>query len=87
MLNPDTPALNANGTLKDASEIEFVYSPTAQGLQNPEKWKQAAGLDQEDDSDFDMLSSLPGLKGKELARWVASKHVKKASVRATAAAT
>jgi len=52
-----------------------------QGLRNPEKRKQAGGSNQEYDSDFDMLSSLPSLKGKEWARQVVSKHVKKASER------
>ncbi|KAF8814151.1 hypothetical protein BYT27DRAFT_7082832 [Phlegmacium glaucopus] len=75
MSNPDAPALNANGTLKDALEIEFCHSPSTQ--EQPllpdtlKKCKQTTELDQESDSD-DTLPSiiakpLPGLKGKEPA--------------------
>ncbi|KAF8814163.1 hypothetical protein BYT27DRAFT_7082800 [Phlegmacium glaucopus] len=89
MYNPDVPALNADGTLKDASEIEFCHSPSTQEQpllpDTSNKRKQTEELDQETDSD-NMLPSiigkpLPGLKGKEPARRVASKHVKKPSAR------
>src|SRR6266545_1271386 len=30
MSDPNTPALNATGTLKDASEIDWVHSPSAE---------------------------------------------------------
>ncbi|KAF8799277.1 hypothetical protein BYT27DRAFT_7121274 [Phlegmacium glaucopus] len=89
MSNPDAPALNADGTLKDASEIEFCHSPSTQEQpllpDTSKKRKQTTELDQESDSD-DTLPSiitkpLPGLKGKEPARRVASKRVKKPSAR------
>ncbi|KAF8802316.1 hypothetical protein BYT27DRAFT_7261096 [Phlegmacium glaucopus] len=89
MSNPDAPALNADGTLKDASEIEFCHSPSTQEQpllpDTSKKRKRTTELDQESDSD-DTLPSiiakpLPGLKGKEPARRVASKRVKKPSAR------
>jgi hypothetical protein len=84
MFNLDAPALNADGTLKDASEIEFCHSPSEEQPIIPNTQKKqirTKKLDQEDDSDLDTLPSLPGLKGKMPARRVASKRVKKASER------
>ncbi|KAF8801919.1 hypothetical protein BYT27DRAFT_7261564 [Phlegmacium glaucopus] len=75
MYNPDAPALNANETLKDASEIEFCHSPSTQEQpllpDTSKKCKRTEELDQESDSN-DTLPSvigkpLPGLKGKEPA--------------------
>lgn len=85
MFNPDAPALNADGTLKDASEIEFCYSPSQEQpiISDASQKKQIRTLDQEDDSDLDTLPSLDlrGLKGKKPAQRVASKRVKKPSER------
>jgi hypothetical protein len=46
--DPNTPALNANGTLKDASEIDWVHSPSAEDppmLSKPEKRKRTDSMD------------------------------------------
>ncbi|KAF8808237.1 hypothetical protein BYT27DRAFT_7210985 [Phlegmacium glaucopus] len=55
MSNPDAPALNADGTLKDASEIEFCHSLSTQEQpllpDTSKKRKRTTELDQDSDSD------------------------------------
>jgi len=48
MSDPNTPALNANGTLNDPSEIDWVHSPSAEDpplLSKPEKRKRTDSTD------------------------------------------
>ena len=81
MSDPEALALNADGTLKDASQIEWLHSPSAQAATIPKKrpWANSS----EDDSDSHTLPRLPaGLKGKEPACQVGGKRIKQASTRA-----
>jgi hypothetical protein len=73
MPTSDTPALNSDGTLKDASEIEWLHSPSDEhrsvSLDDPKKRRR---VDSEHNTD-----ELPsGLKGKAPARRVGTKRVK-----------
>jgi hypothetical protein len=48
MSDANTPALDANGTLKDASEIDWVHSPSAEDppmASKPEKRKRTESMD------------------------------------------
>jgi hypothetical protein len=56
--NPDTPALNADGTLKDASEIEWLNSPS-------DKPKLLPSLSSEDEAkDADVQDQEPSSNGE-----------------------
>ncbi|KAF8809283.1 hypothetical protein BYT27DRAFT_7094834 [Phlegmacium glaucopus] len=84
MSDPDAPARNADGTLKEASEMEWLHSPSAQAATiDPQlsKKRQRANST-EDDSDSHTLPAISGLKGKEPARRVGGKRIKQASTRA-----
>jgi hypothetical protein len=79
----DRPALNDDGTLKDASELSFVHSPSDESrsiaLANRGKRKRSETSDSEDDI-------LPGLKNKVPARKISGKRVPKLSGKAVAGA-
>src|ERR1700760_2007923 len=81
MPDPDRPALNDDGTLKDASQLSFVHSPSDESrpitLANREKRKRSETSDNEDDV-------LPGLKNKVPARKISGKRVPKLSGKAVA---
>jgi hypothetical protein len=88
MPNPDAPALNDDDTLKDASELDFVHSPSDESrvisLANRKKRNRSDSLartpsDTEDDI-------LPGLKDKYPAKKVSGKRIPKLSNRAGAGA-
>lgn len=81
MDNDDNPALNADGTLKDASEIAFFHSPS--DTQPLPKDNQIP--DQGYESPSEKASArAQGLKGKEPARIVATKRTRNASSKARA---
>ena len=77
-MESDTPALNADGTLKDASELNFFNSPSNQ--------RPLTTTDQHSDSGGSEGSDpMPrGFKGKQTADKVAGKRVWKASSKAQA---
>jgi len=73
MPTSDAPALNPDGSLKDASEIKWLNSPSNEhhsvSLNDPKKCKR---MDSENNAD-----ELPStLKGKAPAQWVGTKHIK-----------
>ncbi|KAF8808490.1 hypothetical protein BYT27DRAFT_7255603 [Phlegmacium glaucopus] len=79
----DNPALKFDGTLKDASKIEFFNSPSdKQPLARPRT------TDQDSDSgnsgtDSEVSEPKPrGLKGKKSANIVAGKRVRRATSKA-----
>ena len=81
MSDPEAPALNADSTLKDASEMEWLHSPSAQAATIPQLSKKRSRANStEDDSDSHTL--LARLKGKEPACRVAGKRIKQASTQA-----
>ena len=52
MSNPDAPALQPDGTLKDASKIEWDYSPSSKTrLLSPEPESTSLGDSMANDSD------------------------------------
>jgi hypothetical protein len=87
MPDPDAPALNDDGTLKDATELEWINSPSDESrpitLDNRRKRKRSDSSAQET-SDNDNV--LPGLKNKAPAQKVSGKRVPKLSNRAGAGA-
>ena len=74
MPDPDAPALNDNGTLKDAMELEWINSPSDKShpitLDNCKKCKRSNSLAQETSDNDDVL---PGLKNKAPAQKVSGK--------------
>jgi hypothetical protein len=87
MSDSDAPALNADGTLKDASEIQWLNSPSDEyrtiNTSNPKKRKRSNSSDSDDQLP---ISVLHGLKGKSPAREVGGKRVKRLSEKGKAAA-
>ena len=85
MVDPDAPALNSDGTLKDASEMVWPHSPSDEhrkiGFDDPKKRKRTATMNSQDG-----LPSSANLKGKLPAQVVAGKHVKTMSGAAKQAA-
>ncbi|KAF8801879.1 hypothetical protein BYT27DRAFT_7261531 [Phlegmacium glaucopus] len=79
----DNPALNANGMLKDVSEIEFFNLPS-----NKQPLACPTTTDQDSDSgnsgsNSETSEPIPRrLKGKQLATIVAGKHVWRATSKA-----
>jgi len=77
MLNLDQPTLDANGNLKEPWELEFINSPSDETV-------PLSPIDTADDPvpliDSGKKSGV-GLKGKEPARCVGTKHVSKPSVK------
>ena len=84
MADLDAPALNLDGTLKDASEIEWVHSPSAEKRLLPVDSGPGPG---DSDGNESAGSAPPSkrLKGKEPARRVGGKRVSKPSDKASAA--
>jgi hypothetical protein len=82
MSDPDNPALNADGTLKDASELVFLHSPSDE---QPNLNRRNQQIEDNNDDD-DELPVRIGLKGKEPARIVAKKRVPRVSEKAQALA-
>ncbi|KAF8812654.1 hypothetical protein BYT27DRAFT_7207509 [Phlegmacium glaucopus] len=84
MSDPEAPARNADGTLKEASEMEWLHFPSAQVAtidpQLSKKHQRANSTD--DDRDSHTLPTVSGLKGKEPACRVGGKRIKQASTRA-----
>jgi len=88
MPNPDAPALNDDGTLKDAKEIEWINSPSDESrpiaLGNRKKRKGSESSAQRTSDSKDDV--LPGLKNKAPAIKVSGKRLPKLSDRAGAGA-
>ena len=80
MPDPDAPARNDDGTLKDASELEFVHSPSDE--QPRIRPLKEMTIESDDNSDLPVRLR----KGKEPARIVGGKRVPKVSARAKASA-
>ena len=79
MSAPDAPALRSDGTLKEASELEWIYSPSAKNKSLP---PTLADRDLDGNSS-DEPTSPKGLKGKEPATRVSGKRIAKPSARAS----
>jgi hypothetical protein len=84
-MDQEAPARRSDGTLKDASEIEWLHSPSAETRPLPdlsENGRQVTG----DSHENDLAHSAPlkGLKGKEPANRVGGKRVLKPSDKVTA---
>src|SRR5271155_4495163 len=80
MFDSDAPVLRADGTLKDASEMEWINSPSAEK-------KTLPPFHPDDASDGnESVSPAPHkhLKGKEPAQCVGRKHIAKQSDKAKA---
>lgn len=79
----DNPALNADGTLKDASEIEFFNSPSDN---RPLRKISHTATSDDDNSGNESPSTrarvIKGLKGKQPAEIVAGKRIRLASSKA-----
>jgi len=91
MSDPDTPALRPDGTLKDASKIDWVHSPSSETrVLPPEPENTSLGDSMADDSDGNRssqgvgLTPLKGFKGKQPAILVSGKHVAKPSNKVSA---
>ena len=80
MPNQDVLALNNDGTLKDAKEIEWVHSPSDETVPKPQKHKRS------NSSASDSNDVLLGLKNKVPAKKIGNKHVLKISKKAVAGA-
>lgn len=84
MPDSDAPALNDDGTLKDATEIEWLNSLSDESRPATRKRKRSDSSAQQTSDTEDNL--LPGLKNKAPARKVSGKRVPKLSDRAGAGA-
>ncbi|KAF8874249.1 hypothetical protein CPB84DRAFT_1753009 [Gymnopilus junonius] len=94
-MDPDAPALNTDGTLKDASEIQWFNSPSDEchtiNLKDSDAQKKRKHADSSaHGSDTDSEDGLPrsvltGLKGKSPAWQVGGKHTRLLSDKAKAA--
>ena len=83
MENPDAPALRPDGSLKDASEMEWEYSPSSKTIPLPDP-ADAAGSST---SHGNVNPGPPkGLRGKEPANVVAGKRVSKPTIKVSASA-
>ena len=82
MSAPDVPALRPDGTLKEASEIEWIHSPSAENKSLPPTLADPV-VNEIDGNNSDKLASPKGLKGKEPAAWVGGKRVAKPSAKAS----
>ncbi|KAF8799136.1 hypothetical protein BYT27DRAFT_7217995 [Phlegmacium glaucopus] len=82
-MDSDNPALDANGMLKDASEIEFFNSPSdKQPLAHPTTTDQDSDS-RNSGSNSETSEPIPrGLKGKQPATIVAGKRVRRATSKA-----
>jgi hypothetical protein len=75
----DAPALRSDGTLKEASEIEWIHSPSAENRSLPPTLADPdiGG------NDSDEPTPPKGLKGKEPATRVSGKRIAKPSAKAS----
>ena len=78
MSTPDMPTLRSDGTLREASELEWIHSPSAE-----KKTLLPTLADLVDGNTSDKPASPKGLKGKEPATRVGGKHIPKPSARAS----
>jgi len=86
MSDLDACAVRHDGTLKDASEIQWVHSPTSDNITLP----TLNANDIFDDTNLDDAQAFPspkGLTGKEPARCVAGKRIPKPSGKVSASGT
>ena len=85
----DAPALRSDGTLKEASELEWLHSPSDEKKSlPPDNFDPVADdvdhvVDNIDGNNSDEPTSSKGFKGKEPATRVGGKHVAKPSARAS----
>ena len=79
MSAPDAPALRSDGTLKEALELEWIHSPSAENKSLPPTLADP-DLDR---NNSDEPISPKGLKGKEPATRVGGKRIAKPSARAS----
>ena len=88
MSDLDACAVRHDGTLKDASEIQWVHSPTSDNITFPTLNADNIFDDMNfDDANLDDAQAFPspkGLTGKESARRVAGKRVPKPSGKVSA---
>jgi hypothetical protein len=88
MSDPDACALRPDGTLKDASEIDWLHSPTANHVPLPPTTALHDDIANEilDGDDLPEPQHVPprGFKGKEPAQRVAGRRIPKPSVKASA---
>jgi hypothetical protein len=82
MSAPDVPALRPDGTLKEASELEWIHSPSAKNKSLPPTLTDPV-VNDIDGNNSDELASPKGLKGKEPAIRVGGKRVAKPWARAS----
>ena len=82
MSTSDAPALRSDGTLKEASEIEWIHSPSAENKSLPPTLANPV-VNNVDGNNSDEPASPKGLKGKEPATRVSGKRVAKPSARAS----
>ena len=81
MSAPDTPALRPDGTLKEALELEWIHSPSAENKSLlPTLTDPIVNID---GNNLDEPASPKGLKGKEPVIRVGGKRVAKPSARAS----
>ena len=81
MFDSDAPVLRADGTLKDASEMEWINSPSAEKKTLPPFRPEEAS----DGNESVSPAPRKHLKGKELAQRVDGKRVAKQSEKAKTA--
>ena len=82
MSAPDAPALRPDGTLKEALELEWIHSPSAENKSLLPTLTDPV-VNDIDGNNSDEPASPKGLKGKEPVIWVGGKHVAKPSARAS----
>lgn len=88
-LQPDEPARRPDGSLKDASEMEWEYSPSAKTSLLPDVDVSTANDKSVDDGKKAVNSAVIAkrLKGKEPANVVAGKRVSKPTIKVSASST
>jgi hypothetical protein len=88
MSDPDACAVRPDGTLKDASEIEWLHSPTTNHIPLPPTSTLHDDIADDilDGDDLPEPQQAPprGFKGKEPALRVAGRRIPKPSVKASA---
>jgi len=71
-------------SLKEASELEWIHSPSAENMSLPPTLADPGPVvNNIDGNNSDKPASPKGLKGKEPATWVGGKRVAKPSARAS----
>jgi hypothetical protein len=82
MSAPDAPALRPDGALKEASELEWIHSPSAENKSLPPTLTNPV-VNDIDGNNLDKPASPKGLKRKEPVIRVGGKRVAKPSARAS----